>query len=273
MADGLTWSLRPHATEDIRVRTGWPVAGVTEWAWSGSTGAGARVCILDSGVEPDHPDVTPLAASYAVRTDSGGRSRVIEVPGGDSCGHGTACAGIVRRVAPDCEIVSVQVLDGAVGGGEVLVAGLRWAVEEGFDVVNLSLSTTRPAYAASLRDLADRAYFGRTLLVASAHNARVESYPWRFSSVLSVGSHAEPDQDLHYYNPAPPVEFFGPGVNVTVPWQGGIRLQCSGNSFATPYISGLCALILSKHPTLTPFEVKHLLYLAARNVGSHDNAG
>ena len=54
---------------------------------------------------------------------------------GDLCGHGTACAGIVRSLAPDCEIISVRVLGaGFTGSGGVLLAGLRWAVEQGFDV-------------------------------------------------------------------------------------------------------------------------------------------
>ena len=111
---------------------------------------------------------------------------------GDLCGHGTACAGIVRSLAPDCELVSVRVLGaGFTGSGGVLLAGLRWAVEQGFDVINMSLSTTKRQFAGILHELTDTAYFHRTVLVASAHNMPVESYPWRFSSVISVGSHEE----------------------------------------------------------------------------------
>jgi subtilisin family serine protease len=95
----------------------------------------------------------------------------------------------------------------------------------------------------------------------------VESYPWRFSSVISVGSHENPDPLAFYYNPSPPVEFFGRGVNVEVPWQGGRMLTVSGNSFATPHLSAICALVLSKHPELTPFQLKSVLYLTASNVG------
>ena len=64
--------------------------------------------------------------------------------------------------------------------------------KEGYDVVNMSLSTTKSQFAATLHDLADSAYFKRSLIVASAHNMPVASYPWRFSSVISVGSHDEP---------------------------------------------------------------------------------
>jgi subtilisin family serine protease len=62
------------------------------------------------------------------------------------------------------------------------------------------------------------------------------------------------------------VEFYAGGVNVPVAWKGGARTLCSGNSFATPRIAGICALILSKYPELTPFQVKTALYLSAANV-------
>jgi subtilisin family serine protease len=153
------------------------------------------------------------------------------------------------------------------GSGLALLAGLRWAVEQGFDVINMSLSTTKRQFAALLHELADSAYFRRTLLVASAHNMPVESYPWRFSSVISVGSHEEPDPLTFYYNPNPPVEFFARGVGVEIAWLGGGTIRSSGNSFATPHMTGICALILAKHPELTPFQLKSVLYLTANNVG------
>jgi subtilisin family serine protease len=140
-------------------------------------------------------------------------------------------------------------------------------VEQGYDVINMSLSTTKQKFASLLHELADSAYFRRTMLVASAHNMPVESYPWRFSSVISVGSHEQADPFTYYYNPTPPVEFFARGVDVEVAWTGGGRLVCTGNSFATPHIAGIAALMLSKHRELTPFQLKSLLYLTATNVG------
>jgi len=149
----------------------------------------------------------------------------------------------------------------------VLLAGLRWAVEEGFDVVNMSLSTTKRKFAAELHDIADTAYFGRTTLVASAHNMPVESYPWRFAAVISVASHEDDDPFTFFANPDPPVEFFARGVDLRVAWLGGDSIVSTGNSFATPHITGISALIRSKHPELTPFELKSVLYLTASNVG------
>src|SRR5438067_12616666 len=193
-----------------------------------------------------------------------GEALVDEEAEGDLCGHGTACAGIVRSIAPDCELHSVRVLGGGwTGSGRALVAGLRYAVEQRFDVINLSVSTTRSELAALLHDLADSAYFRRAVLVSSAHNLPVESYPWRFSSVLSVGSHEESGPLTFFYNPRPPVEFFARGVNVEIAWAGGGTMRSTGNSFAAPHMSGVCALIRSKHPQLTPFQLKSVLYLTA----------
>ena len=103
----------------------------------------------------------------------------------------------------------------------------------------MSLSTTKSEFAGSSTSSPTRAYFQRTVLVASAHNMPVESYPWRFSSVISVGSHEEHDALSFYSNPDPPVEFFARGVDVEVAWTGGARIRCTGNSFATPHMTGL----------------------------------
>ncbi len=262
------WSLPAGAADSISLAVEWPGQVTREWAWGGSTGKAVRVCILDSGVEPAHPLVGEVQRSVAISIGENDEVLVEDDTEGDLCGHGTACAGIVRGLAPDCELISVRVLGaGFTGSGGVLLAGLRWAVEQGFDVINMSLSTTKRQFAGILHELTDTAYFRRTVLVASAHNMPVESYPWRFSSVVSVGSHEETDPMTFYANPDPPVEFFARGVDVEVAWIGGARIRCTGNSFATPHMSGLCALVLGKHPELTPFQLKSVLYLTSTNVG------
>jgi len=258
------WSLPAEAVE--RIRAGWPERVTRSWAWGDATGAGVRVCILDSGVEAGHPLVGEVQGAVVIEVEDKNVT-VADDEEGDLCGHGTACAGIVRSLAPECELWSARVLGaGYTGSGDVLLAGLRWAVEQGFDVVNMSLSTTKRKFAATLHELADQAYFKRTTIVASAHNLPVESYPWRFASVISVASHEEQDPFTFYANPEPPVEFFARGVDVEVAWLGGESVISTGNSFATPHLTGICALIRSKHPELTPFELKSILYLTATNV-------
>jgi subtilisin len=267
------WSLPAEAVEGISLSVDWPERVDREWAWGGSTGADVSVCILDSGIERGHPLVGSVERAVAVSVGEGGATVVEEDAEGDLCGHGTACAGIVRSFAPDCALVSTRVLGaGYTGSGSVLLAGLRWAVEQGFRVVNMSLSTTKHEFAALLHELADSAYFRRTVIVASAHNMPVESFPWRFSSVISVGSHESPDPFEFFYNPSPPVEFFARGVDVDVAWLGGGTIRATGNSFATPAIAAIAALVLSKHPGLTPFQLKTVLYLISNNVGGEPRA-
>ena len=159
---------------------------------TGSTGA-VDVCIVDSGIEAGHPLVGPLASAVAVVRD-GDEIGFVDDDEGDVCGHGTACAGIVRSLAPACRLHSVRVLGaGATGAGDLILAGLRHAIEAGHRVINLSLSTTKRRFAEELHELADLAYFNRTVIVASAHNLPVDSFPWRFASVISVGSHEDAD--------------------------------------------------------------------------------
>jgi len=264
------WSLRAEEVDGIEPAPVWSDRVTREWALGGSTGEGVDVCILDSGVDGDHPLVGGLSSAVAVEPpeEEGAEPRIVPDELGDVCGHGTACAGIVRSLAPDCRLHSVRVLGaGNAGSGDLILTGLRHAIEQGHRVVNLSLSTTKRRFAELLHDLADAAYFKRTVLVASAHNMPVESYPWRFASVISVGSHEGEDSLAWYANPDPPVEFFARGVELDVAWTGGGTLRCTGNSFAAPHIAGIAALVLARHPELTPFQLKSVLYLTATNAG------
>ncbi len=262
------WSLPEEAVERIALPEEWPGEVTRDWAWGEARGAGVRVCVLDSGVEAGHPLVGAVQQSVAISIE--GDDIIIKKNNTKKnlYKHKTTYTNIIHSLAPNCELASVRVLGaGFTGSGSVLLEGLRWAIEQDFDVINMSLSTTKQKFAALLHELADSAYFRRTMLVASAHNMPVESYPWRFSSVISVGSHEQSDPFAYYYNPSPPVEFFARGVDVEVAWNGGGRLVCTGNSFATPHIAGIAALVLSKHPELTPFQLKSVLYLTATNVG------
>jgi subtilisin len=264
------WSLDADASASTLIAD-WPVPITRDWAWGGSDGAGVSVCVLDSGVDAQHPDIGAVARRVLVTSpDLDDPEPLVTIDADpDVSGHGTACASIIRRLAPQAELISTRVIgsDGT-GRGADLIGGVRWAVAQGFDVVNMSVSTTREQFVATLHELADQAYFGRTLLVASAHNMPVHSYPWRFASVISVASHDRADPLEFHYNAQPPVEFFARGADVEVAWPGGGRVRATGNSFATPHIAGLCALILGKHPGLTPFEIKTVLRATATNTAA-----
>jgi subtilisin len=237
-----------------------------DWAWGGSTGAGVRVGVVDSGLEVSHPLLAGrVAQSVAVELEDG-EPRVVPDDGADLYGHATACGGIILGMAPEVELVSIRVLGADLRGkGAAFAAGLEWAIEQGIQVLNLSLSSKSELLLQVFHDLVDRAYFRGQILVSAANNVPAASYPSLFSSVFSVAAHGEPDPWRLYYNPAPPVEFGAWGVDVPMAWKDGGTTVATGNSFAAPHVAAMAALILSKHPGLRPFEVKAVLAAVADN--------
>jgi subtilisin len=230
-----------------------------DWAWGGASGAGVTVAVVDSGVDATHPAVGTVGRAIALQWD-----------------RGTACAGIIRRAAPDATIWSVRVLGSRLTGkGTVFAAGLRWAIEEGARVVNLSLSTGREDYFGLFHEIADEAAFAGAVLVCAANNVPAPTYPAQFSSVISVAAHDGQDPFALDANPAPPTDFGAPGIDIRVPWLAGSTIVSTGNSFAAPHVTGLVARLLSKHPQLTPYEVKTVLRAVASNAavpGASDDA-
>jgi subtilisin len=237
------------------------------WAWGDGAARGVRVCVVDSGVDPGHPLIGRLGGAY-VLAETAKSWQVVPDGGGDQSGHGTACTGIIRRLAPGCEVTSLRVLQASNrGSGEALLTGLQWAIEQEFSVISVSLSTQRSVIKDALHDLADQAYFNGTTLVCSAHNQAVPSYPWRFSAVISVGSHEYTDGERIEVNPAPPVEFFGAGVQIRCAWPGGGTKIVSGNSFATPHVAAMCARILGEHPGFRTTQIRYTLAAISDNLG------
>jgi subtilisin len=250
------------ATPTLRL----PAPITREWAWGGATGSGVRVAVIDSGIDASHPAVGPLAGAVAVEPAGNDRGtvRLVEGEHEDLFGHGTACAGIIRRAAPEVELYSVRVLGTRLSGtGAAFLAGLRWALDHDIHVINLSLSTRRREHFATLHELADRAYFRNRMLVAAVNNTPSASYPSEFSSVFSVAACTGSGPFVLRYNPTPPVEFGAPGLAVEVPWVGGATVTATGNSFAAAHVSGLIARILSKHRHATPFQMKTILHATA----------
>jgi subtilisin family serine protease len=241
-----------------------------EWAWGSSTGKGVSVAIIDSGIEKKHPALEKcVKGGVIVEWDAEERNKVRYVEDKDLIdlsGHGTACAGIIHAIAPDAELYSVRVLGKDMTTKALQFAGgLRWAIEHEMQVVNLSLSTSRAEYYALFHELADTAYFNNIVLVSAVNNISVPSYPSLYSSVISVAAHDCHEPLTYYYNPSPPVEFGALGIDVEVSWLNGSSCVTTGNSFAAPHIAGIVALIRSKHPNLTPFQIKTVLFACASN--------
>jgi subtilisin len=265
------WSEAFHAGTLQNISIDGPLAEITrEWAWGGSTGRGVRVAVIDTGIDADHPALEDCVQDgIAVEYDAQAEDYVrIEPdrPLRDLSGHGTACAGIIHSLASGAEICSVRVLGRNMRGKAYQFAGgLRWAIDNGMRVINLSLSTSREEYYGLFHRLADDAYFKNVILISAVNNIPAPSYPSLYSSVISVAAHEGQDPFTYYYNPSPPVEFGAPGIDVKVAWQNGQYSLVTGNSFAAPVIAGLVALILERHPDMTPFELKTVLMACANN--------
>jgi subtilisin family serine protease len=226
-----------------------------------------KVAVIDSGIDAQHPAVGGPLSGY-VSISEGPAGLVYDTaPHTDVYGHGTACAGIIRSFAPECELYSVRVLGPLLAGrGVVFAAGLRWAIENGMDICNLSLGTTKKDFFGVFHELADMAYFQNVMLVTAANNMPIPSFPAMYAAVISVASHDVQDPYFFYYNPNPPVEFGALGINVKVPWLQGGWITSSGNSFAAPHMTGLITKILAKHRGLAVFQMKAILWGLAANV-------
>lgn len=240
------------------------------WAFGGATGAGVRVAVVDSGIDADHPALdgcVDVDGGVAFGPGADGSIVATHGPHGDSFGHGTACAGIIHELAPEARITSVKVLGAGLSGtAAAFLAGLEWAIEQRFDVINLSLGSRKRDTALAFHDLCDRAYFGGSLVVTAANNAQATSYPSLFASVVSVACNLSRDPYRYHVNPNPPTEFLARGIDVEVLWTGHGTSVSTGNSYAAPHIAGLAALVRSKHPELRPFQVKSVLWARAANV-------
>lgn len=266
------WSNQFNADVLRELRAVGPLAAISRaWAWGGATGKGVRVAVIDSGVESEHPWLGNAVKGGVIVEYDGRRKEGVRISDEpkprDLFGHGTACGGIIHKLAPDAEIYSVRVLGKDLSGRALQFAGgLRWAIQHGMQVLNLSLSTGKQEYYGLFHELADEAYFKNVLLVSAVNNIPAPSYPSLYSSVISVAAHEGQDPFTYYYNPEPPVEFGAPGIDVEVAWANGTYITSTGNSFAAPHIAGLATLIRGQHPELTPFQIKTVLYACASNV-------
>ena len=222
---------------------------------SGNLGTGVKVAILDTGIDYTHED---LDGNYR-----GGYDFVFSDndPFDDSFNsHGTHVAGIVAAekngmgivgVAPEAELYAVKVLDGA-GFGKVdwIIAGIEWAVSNGVDVINMSLSGPD---RQALREACQRARSAGVLLVAAGGNSLAGGgpvwYPAAYDSVIAVTATDEFDLPEYHSPLGDALELAAPGVDIFSTVAGGNYDRLSGTSQATASVSGAAALYIRSHMT------------------------
>jgi subtilisin family serine protease len=234
-------------------RAGFPTA------WATTRGSAKTiVAVVDTGVETSHPD---LRAALLPGRDFVDEDRTPS----DEHGHGTAVAGVlaartnnhagIAGVCWNCRVLSVRVLDrDGSGDSATLAAGIIWAVDQGADVINLSLGgdTTTIAEDGAL------AYAARhdVVVVAAAGNEgnRTREYPAADRRVIAVAASDPSDRLYPWSNRGEWVDISAPGCN-TSPWRGGNYATFCGTSSATPLVAGLAALIRSVRPRATGAEI------------------
>ncbi|MEU3453076.1 type VII secretion-associated serine protease mycosin [Micromonospora sp. NPDC006766] len=246
-------------------------------AWRTSTGRGVVVAVIDSGVDGSHPDLVGqvLPGIDLVSPDG--------ADGPDPVGHGTTVAGLIAGradddrgvvgLAPDARILPVRVLDEENRYDDALIVakGVRWAVDNGARVINLSLggSGDSLALAAAL----DYAFARDVVVVACTGNLATSSsprvwYPAREPGVVAVAG-LERDTDNLWSGSitgaetvltAPATALYG-----ARPPAGYWRVQ--GTSFAAPLVAATAALIRARYPQMSAGDVINRMISTARHLG------
>jgi len=231
------------------------------------TGRGVKVGILDSGVASELPELGgAVASNYEVQERGRERARVVRLERGeDVIDHGTACAYIIHRHAPEAELHSIRVIGRTHSAtSQRLLAALEFAVEQRWDILNLSLGT-ESSYEQLAR-LADRAYYQGMIWIAAKDNKRNRvGYPAGLASVVGVDMDYFADPAAFRFHPGCVTEVEANGVYVDAPTPSGEWQQFTGTSFACPQIAGVAARLRQHFPDLTPFQLKTALAALREN--------
>ena len=140
-----------------------------------------RVACIDSGVNPDHPHVRPIAGGITITSDGTSEGFL------DLLGHGTAVAGAIREKAPDAEIYAVKVFDRELAtSGKILLRAIDWCLDQRMDFINLSLGTLNEAYVPAFEEKLARARAINAQLVAAFEMKGRPAFPGCLAGALGV---------------------------------------------------------------------------------------
>lgn len=220
--------------------------------WALSQGEGIRVGIVDTGCDLSHPEFTGRIVSSKDFTGKGTAQ--------DGHGHGTHVSGIVAAAkdgkgtvgcAPKAELVIAKVLgDDGSGTDEHVVAGVRFCVQAGCDVINMSLGGPMPDETVH-RAIQDAVAAGVVVVCAAGNTGGdpatqdTVNYPARYPESIAVAAVDDHETRARFSSVGREVECCAPGVEVISTYPGGTYFRMSGTSMAAPHVSGALALYLS----------------------------
>ncbi len=243
-----------------------------------ATGSGIVVAVLDTSIDETHPVLAgrllPGISFISEPPSVGGRGSGSRgwgangLPAGQEDrmpGHGTYVAGIIALVAPDADLLPVTVLNDA-GQGRVFatVQGIYHAVEQGADVINLSLSTHSQHHI--LRDaLAYARAQGAVLVAAVGNDGREHPYPLPASNenVIGVASTDAGDFKADFSKYGAWIALSAPGAGIVSAMPGNLYASWGGTSVSAAIVSGAAALILASDPMAGPDQVEWRLAVTA----------
>lgn len=239
------------------------------------------IAVLDSGIDSTHPQLLGHIAQ-AWRLDKQEDERWVPAlnpacANNDNFGHGTAVASIIVQMVPRAQITDYCVLGKAsLGAAGMTLAALEHAIESGHKLINLSLAVSAK-YRTQLLDLLEHGFSKGCIIIASQRNAPVRDLglPAQLSYSAGVNCFSGSEFLQLAFNRRSPIEFGAIGHELPVAAAGGGFTVATGTSYATPVVTGLAALFLSKWPELEVFELKTLLKNAcfSKPLAFHATAG
>ena len=266
---------------DIDAPEGWDAAGLGAFP---STG-GAKVGIVDTGIQSAHPD---LAGKVANCAKSQGilpifSGTIQEGTCADDNGHGTHVAGTISAnanngtgvtgVSFNSPLAICKALGGPLGTGSTAdVANcIRWAHDKGAKVISMSLGG---GASTTLKNAVDYAWksgaANGTVLIAAAGNDgdATLNYPAAYQNVVSVAATDDTDSRASFSNANADVEIAAPGVDILSTWNNGGYNTISGTSMATPHVAGVAAVIKARNTGFTAAQVVSKLDSSVDDLGA-----
>ena len=222
-------------------------------AQSISTGRGVMVAVVDTGISPSHPALAGRIspAGFDFVDNDGDPSEPVAGP---SAGHGTFIAGIISLIAPDATILPLRAMDVTGHGNAFAITNaIRYAVERGAKVINLSLGMVDKSDA--IDDAIDYALTNNVVVVVSVGNKNLREppqFPASESKVAAIAAVDDSDLKAGFSNFGPYVAVSAPGVDLYSAFPGDTFATWSGTSFAAPVVAAQAALLLSVQPGLSP---------------------
>jgi subtilisin family serine protease len=203
--------------------------------FAGCTGRGVRVAVIDSGVNSEHPHIVHVSGGVSV-----GASEQFDGPEyTDHLGHGTAVMAAIQEKAPAAEYLAVKVFDASLKTRtEYVINAIEWAVNQGVDVINLSLGTRRMEYRKAFDQAVTKAAAEGVLLVAAREAHGSACLPGCLPGVLGVGLDWDCPRETYRVNFADPeAGFQASGYPRPLPGRSKER-NLNGISFAVANMTG-----------------------------------